>query len=245
MSALARQQREFMDSLLGENAPARPGLEVYRRTVRANLAAALGATYPVVRRLVGEAFFIEAARAFARAHPSRSGDLHEYGGRFADFLQQYSPARGLPYLPDVARLEWACHESHHAADSPTLDAAALARVAASGQPALRMHPSVRLLHAMHPVCAIRDANQPDRDGVPERAAGEEHVLVWREGYAVRAQAIERREWEWLARIARGATLEEAGAAMDDAELASFLAPALARGLARGVFRERDAGEPGA
>ena len=53
------------------------------------------------------AFFGEAARQYIVGHPSLSGDLNDYGGEFAQFLAAYPHAADLPYLPDVARLEWA------------------------------------------------------------------------------------------------------------------------------------------
>src|SRR5438552_287340 len=127
MRSLASIQREFMAAVFGEG-PVAPRIDVYRRNAMANLHGALAATYPVVERLVGVAFFREAARQFALATSSMSGDLHDYGGSFGEFLRDYPHATALSYLPDVARLEWACHECYHAADGPAFDFATLAEV---------------------------------------------------------------------------------------------------------------------
>src|SRR5690349_19822275 len=78
MTSLAETQRRFLRDLYGAQA-LDPRAAVYRRNVLANLHDALAAAYPVVRRLVGEAFFREAARQFTQAHPSTSGDLHAFG----------------------------------------------------------------------------------------------------------------------------------------------------------------------
>ncbi|HSW81885.1 MAG TPA: DNA-binding domain-containing protein, partial [Usitatibacter sp.] len=120
MSTLATRQREFARSLL-DDAPADAGVAVYRASVAANFSAALAATYPVVRRLVGEAFFAEAARRFVLSHASASGDLTEYGAGFPAFLAAYPHASALEYLPDVARLEWACHECESSPDAAGFD----------------------------------------------------------------------------------------------------------------------------
>ncbi len=85
-------QGEFLESLLRDD-EAPPRVAIYRRNVLAALSGALEAAYPVTLRLVGAAFFLEAARTFARATPSTSGDLHAYGGEFPEFLSGYSPAR--------------------------------------------------------------------------------------------------------------------------------------------------------
>ena len=124
--------------------PAERGAErlaIYRRAVFANYRNALGATYPVVKKLVGEPFFHAAVDAFVLAHPSVSGDLNVYGGEFGAFLAGYGPAAALPYLPDVARLEWAMDEASRAADddaSPDAVLAAFAAVTPERLPALRL-----------------------------------------------------------------------------------------------------------
>ena len=59
--SLERHQREFMDAVLAQAEPADSRLAIYHRSARANRAGALAAAYPVVKRLVGEAFFAEAA----------------------------------------------------------------------------------------------------------------------------------------------------------------------------------------
>jgi len=224
MKRLADRQREFLADLYGE-APLAERAAIYRRNLFANLGDALGAAYPVVRRLVGEAFFSEAADRFARAHPSTSGDLHRYGDAFAAFLEGYEPARALGYLPDVARLEWAVARAFHAADARAFDFAALAAIPedARGAIGLALQPAATLLQSDYPITAIWEANQPDRDGTPARAEGADRVLVYREGFAVHVRALSTDEWELLSALARGGTLGEL--AQDPA-----IAPALARQL---------------
>lgn len=213
MSDLARVQRDFMAALRDDAEDA--ALAVYRRNVGAGWRDALAATYPVVRRLVGDGFFHEMAGRYAAAHPSRSGDLHLFGDALPAFIADYPFAQGLAYLPDVARLEWACHEALYAADAPALDALALARVPPERQGAirLRLHPSVRLVASRHPMVALWEANQPERDGTPDRAAGAERARIWRDATGVRVRRTDAADWEFLRAIADAAALEDAVAAM--------------------------------
>jgi hypothetical protein len=237
MASLARTQAEFLDAVLDPRGGAlAPGLEVYRRTVRANLGGALAAAYPVVKRLVGDAFFDEAAQRYVRANPSRSGDLHDYGATFGAFLEVYEPAGKLAYLPDVARLEWACHESHHAADALPFNFKALAAVAAQsfGEVRFRLHPAVRLLRSFHPVAAIWEANQPPRDGTPDRLDGPDHVLVRREFLAVRVECIDAAEWTLLAGFAGGAGLAAASEPLAPGDAERILAASIARFVRDGI-----------
>jgi len=246
MSALAATQGEFIDALYSES-PCAPGVAVYRRNMLANLGGALAATFPVVERLVGGAFFREAARRYVLAHPSRSGDLNEYGEGFAGFLESYPHARSLAYLPDVARLEWACHECYQAADGGALDLAALAAVAAEAYPRIRfsLHPAVRLVRSDHPVEAIWSANQGGRDGTPDRDAGADFALVRREQGSVRVRAIEEAEWRFLESLGAGATLEQASASIGEEFAARFLAEGLARLVRDGVIAGFAVAEEGA
>ena len=87
-------------------------LGVYRNNILGNYRKVLAATYPVVKRLVGAAFFDTASDQFVRTHPSPRGDVNRYGAEFADFLISYPPSRELVYLPDVARLEFAIDDDH-------------------------------------------------------------------------------------------------------------------------------------
>jgi hypothetical protein len=234
MRPLAELQRAFLAGLYDADEPRDRRARIYRRNVLANLHDALAAAYPVVRRLVGEAFFREAAERFALAFPSRSGDLHRFGSEFAEFLEQYAHARDLPYLPDVARLEWACAESFHAADGEGLDALALQALSEdeAGRVRLRLHPAVRLLESSHPIAAIWHANQPGKDGTPARVAGADQVLVHRQDFAVHVRALGPAEWELLRAIERGETL---GAMAADPAIAPDLARQLVHWTARRVI----------
>jgi len=95
-------------------------LALYRGNVHAAWDKALGNAFPVVRALVGDEFFAALGRAYARAYPSSSGDLNMFGGCFAPFVGSFEHARSLPYLSDVATLEWAVHCAHYAADANAL-----------------------------------------------------------------------------------------------------------------------------
>jgi hypothetical protein len=91
--------------------PAR--LDVYRHHVFHSLAAALAETFSTVHALVGADFFHAMARAFVAQELPRQPVLGEYGEDFPRFVGAYVPARGLAYLADVARLDWALNRAFH------------------------------------------------------------------------------------------------------------------------------------
>ncbi|MBX9964012.1 MAG: DNA-binding domain-containing protein [Burkholderiales bacterium] len=141
-------------------------LALYRGNVFANGRKALAAAYPVVEQLVGGEFFDGLAREYGRRSPSSNGDLTVYGERFGEFLDGFEHVRDLPYLPDVARLEWAVHRAHYAADAERLDLIALAAIPVESQGALRprLHPACALLVSRWPLVRIRAVHQHDHVG---------------------------------------------------------------------------------
>lgn len=170
--ALARFQNDFVlalhhpDSASATLAPlvTQPGFAVYRNTVLKGCIDALEANFPTVARLVGSSWFRAAALPYVRATPPSSVMLMDYGRDFADFLTDFEPARELPYLADVARLDRCWTEAHMAADAPALDADALAALPAEalGELRLRPHPATRWAwHADQPIYAIWRANREE------------------------------------------------------------------------------------
>lgn len=226
----------FAPGVRGDKASAERHLAIYRNSVFANWAKALAGAFPVVERLVGEAFFREAARQYALVQPSRSGDLNALGATFADFLGDYPYARELPYLPDVARLEWAWHESQMAADGGGLDFAALGEVPAEEQADIRfrLQPAARIVESDYPILALWEANQEERDGTPDRLEGPDRVLVSREGTAGRLELLDAGDAAFLQALARSLTL---GQALESAPEGWNVADRLRHFAACGVISE--------
>jgi hypothetical protein len=140
-------------------------LGIYANTARSNFIESLIASFPVIRRLVGEDYFQQVARGFHAHHPSLSGDLQFAGAMFAQYLAQLHGADDYRYLSEVARLEWLIQETLLAADHPRFDLAKLQTVAPAGYDALvfRLHPSVRLFASEFPCVAIWQANSGDAE----------------------------------------------------------------------------------
>jgi len=218
-------------------------LQVYRNNLFAGLTGVLAAVYPVTRRLVGEAWFDQAARGYIAVHPSRCGDVHRYGDGFAAYIGGCPGADALPYLTDTARLEWRYHCAFHAEQLPSLNIDSLRSLRQDDYPrlCLKLQPSARLLDSAYPVLRIWQVNQADWTGDPSDAAvvdlaeGGIRLLILREGLEVAFIPLGRGEHAWLQGLGRGMNLLESqqqAAALDpDFDLGA----ALRRHLLQGVF----------
>jgi hypothetical protein len=187
VSDLRALQSAFAASLLQRDVTVSMRAAVHRNNVRASLSAALAARFPVVARLVGAEFFRALALQFIEQQPPRSPVLAEYGARFGDFLDAFEPAREVPYLADVARLEWARHLAWHAADAAVLPIERLAAVAPDRLESVRLgfHPATAIVASIWPVVSIWTTNAIDREVRPLGAdAGSECALVTRPGLEV-------------------------------------------------------------
>jgi uncharacterized protein (UPF0276 family) len=125
---LAAQQQSFSEALFAPAAEAALPLKhaerfaLYRGNLTSTWAKALAAAYPVIAQLVGEEFFTALAREYGRSHPSDNGDLNRFGAHFESFLRSFEHVNDLPYLPDMARLEWQLHRIHYADHESALQA---------------------------------------------------------------------------------------------------------------------------
>lgn len=209
---------------------------VYRNNVAVSLVEALATRFPVVQRLVGEAFFRAMARAFVAEHPPRSPVLTVYGDDFPGFVAAFPPAAGLPWLADVARLEAARTHAYHAADADPIAPADLAAVAEREPDSwgLALHPALRIVASDHPVVAIWAKNQPGGPSGPLLASEPETALVARPRLEVRVTPAEPGERAFLAACAAGLSYADAAAAALAGDAAFDPGRALARVLALGL-----------
>ncbi|WP_175924232.1 DNA-binding domain-containing protein [Burkholderia latens] len=138
----------LLASLAGDLAKNRSRIARYRANLRRTWHRALVSAYPVVRSLLGDEFFLTLAREYGTADPSQSSDLNRFGARLAELLEAWPPTATVRYLADVARLEWAVHRAHFAADTVEQPPEKWMNVPVDALEncSVQMHPAVHLLH---------------------------------------------------------------------------------------------------
>jgi hypothetical protein len=216
---------------------------IYANNVRENFLATLEATFPVLARLAGRDWFRQTGTAYLRLHPSRCGNLHYVGERFAGYLEAELAEGPYAYFADVARLEWAYQEVLVVADGAAIDLGALAS-ALGGVPADRhgdlvfeLHPAARLVGSTYPLLRIWQANQPGvaNDDMIDLASGACRLLVMRRASHVELRELPQGNFVFLRAIAAAEPLQAAAAAAQAADARFSLPETLVRAAGLGVL----------
>lgn len=136
---------------------------VYRNNVVVSLIEALASTFDVTQQQVGRRFFRALAREYVPEHLPDSPVLALYGATFPDFIARFPPLAQLPWLADLARLEWLRVRAYHAADAVPLSSAQILARGAAPQRLLnarvQLHPSLGLLDSPYAVASLWAAHQ--------------------------------------------------------------------------------------
>jgi hypothetical protein len=227
----AQTEQEFHAALWGPEPPARlctPSateaalrFKVYRNNVHHSLTRALAARFPVIEQLVGPAFFAAMARVYITAAPPADPVLLHWGESFAPFLSQFPQVKHLPFLGDVARLEYERGRACHAADAEPLAPEAL-NIPDLAQLRLILHPSVALFRAQMPAAQIWLSHQPGTAPTPLRA-GPDHALIAREpDFTVIVTPIDPGTFTVLTALREGETLGQAATKADPTHALTLL-----------------------
>ncbi len=198
-----------------DGAPASKRFDVYRNNVAVSLSDALEAAFPVVRKLVGDAFFRAMAGVYLRKHPPKTPLMMFYGEAMPQFLRRFEPAKSIAYLSDVAALELALRHAYHAADAEPVDAQALTALAPDALMGakLRIAPATQTVTSDYPVHAIYRSNTVA--DAPKPVMQAEAVLITRPGFDPELHPINAAAAKCIAALKDGQSLGQALATADD------------------------------
>lgn len=194
----------------GDEIPVRR-FNVYRNNVVVSLVDAIASTYPAVLALTGEEFFRAMAREFCVGNPPKSPVLIDYGGDFPAFVEGFPPAQSIPYLADVARIEWAYTRAWHAEDADPVAIGLLGEIPAEdvAQARFRLHPSVRVVRSRFPAVSIwADCTGRSENTSVDLAVAEDGLIV-RPGIEVDVRILPPGGAGFISALAQGETLGDA------------------------------------
>ena len=181
---------------------------VYRNGYLRTTIEALAANFPVVDTLVGGDYFKQLAHAFVAEFPPTTATLTGYGRDFPDFVASRINDE-LPYLADVARLDFAWLSSFFSSSGKTIDATALADFGDGiAEVRLALHSSVQLVPINWNVFSIWQLHRRGESAEEKVSIREDpqHILLWRPEQIVQARLLNDPEFAFFSAIAHGETL---------------------------------------
>ncbi len=236
----AAADRDWLNPQRG--VPGTDRLAVYAEGYRARVEEALAEVYEAVRHVVGHRTFTALSRAYAERGPSREYNLSLIGRHLPAFLTSDPLTQRLPFLPDLATLEWQVSLAFHAVHEPPMDLTAWAAVPLEtwAGARLRFQPSVSLIRSAWPILAVWEARREPRDTIDvELQNRPQAVLVARHDLIVRCERVDGSQALLMERLLAGETLGRAcghAAGTSPALLTSWMAGWARAGLIARVDR---------
>jgi len=216
---------------------------IYQGMYLLRMAEALEGDYPGLAHFLGEERWRRLVSEYVAAHPSTSYTLNVLGRRLPEWLRAHGevPSRGFCF--DLARLEWAVSEAFDAEEAPRLDGAAVETLGPDRWEGARLvpRPALRLLALGWNAAEWLDTAKDESHRHPQPRRRAQHVLVFRQEYAVYRREVGRSAFRLLSDLAAGKTVGRSVAAAlrrrdapDAATLASWFRQWAADGLFRAV-----------
>ncbi len=195
------------------NQPSVKRFNVYRNNSAVAIAESLQAGFPVVSQLVGDEFFSGMASVYMQTDLPKTPVMLKYGENFPEFIANFEPARSIPYLADIAKLEWYWTQSYNAADANPIGIEKLAEIPQDqiSDVTLQFHPSFNLIKSEFPVLSIWSAHNEENtseilenlDFTPEQG------FIVRPEFEVNVIITDITLYNFMENISSGKTLGEA------------------------------------
>lgn len=225
MTALYDLQKKFANSLKSDDAQvlsyiccsdqlsASQHIGIYQNSIFAAKQKVLQEIYPVCKKLVGDEFFIAMINNYIPQAISQSPDLGDYGLDFPKFVAKFKPAKSLPYLSDVTRLEVAWHQTNSAAEPTGFDFQKLSEYCTDPREKtiFQLSPGSTLITSPYPIHRIWEVNQDEYLGdqtVGLPANTQFNFYIWREYLETRIDLLTLPEWQMLTWMQSGLCLDE-------------------------------------
>lgn len=192
--------------------------QIYRRNYLESHISALQDTYSMVYGLVGHDYFRQLAQSFVLKNDSVSGDLNDYGDQFSNHIAQ-SQLADLPYLPDVARVDWAWFTVFREARTPDNWLEQLLQLPQHSWTDIKIIPMAQLVESNYPIvdiCLVAQGQKPSAN----LAQAQQSALICRH-HEVTIQALNQSQTIFTKAWFAGERLEFALQAALDASAESM------------------------
>ncbi len=214
--AFARQQapRAAATALLRVPPGVDPGgrLDVYRHGYPSRILEALRDAYPALDTILGEGSFHNLVRRYLAAIELRSYNLNDVGAQLPAHCRRDPLRDGLPFLGDLAELEWAVLSAYQSREKPPVDPQKLAGfdMADWETAVLELQPAVAVVSSQWPILDLLETKDIERDQIDVALEDRpQSVLVYRRRLEVEQRLVDAAEQRALQLLGSGTPLGEA------------------------------------
>jgi hypothetical protein len=171
-------------------------LGIYTDGYLARLREALLEAFPAVAKILGDGSLASMVARYRPQVPTGWCNLNYVGRALPNFLLSDRLAEELPFLPDLARLEWCVVECFHARVGEPFDLATVSNWDLEDWASARIafQPGVALVSSRWPIHALRAAREHERSEIDVDLVGRpQSVWVYREGFEVVTELLDEIE----------------------------------------------------
>lgn len=187
-------------------------LPVYAGGYRARTRESLAESFEAIANVIGDKQFGELSKAYAQNFPSHDYNLSLMGRHLPEFLIKYSLTEKLPFLPDLAILEWCVALAFHAKLNPPVDPSMLNKVSINEWDKARFsfQPSVFVVRSSWPIGDIWETRAKPREEIDiDIASRPQNLLIFRDQFRVICKLVDVTQAEILQLLLDGQPLGSA------------------------------------
>ncbi len=198
-------------------------MRVYAGGYLTRIYSALEEVFEATHQVLGDAVFHALAEDYARQFPSQDYNLSFAGRHLPEYLRSWKRAEALPFLADLALLEWRVCEAFHAFEQPAMNPAQLSAIAPDAYDHLQLffQPSVSVVASAWPILDIWQARKVPRETININLIDRpQRVLIYRRDVQVVCEPINPAQQVLLGTLLQEKTLGDACGQLPNEEAAA-------------------------
>ena len=204
-------------------------INIYRNNFVISLRELLEQLFPVTQALVGNEYFTQTSRQFINDCPLKEPHLNHYGGTFVSFLEGLKTLEHMPFVAQMAELEWHLDRISHIYHEPNFDFDGLAKIGEDQY--LNIHfilaDTCHLQASSMDLIALhKDLSEPKTTNPSTQEANyqqQSYILVLQNHQGESAlMPINHQHWTWLTGLQNGFTLAQL-CDIENTDIASLMA----------------------
>ncbi len=184
---------------------------IHQDAYPARIASSLAEAFPAVANILGDGSLARLTARFIECGLPAERNLNHVGRGLPAFLASDPLTPEVPFLPDLAALEWAIYECFHCEVGSDFDPATISAFTHDDWVRTRVvfRPGTAVVSSAWPIHELWRTRDLDRCEIAvELRDHPEQVLVHRVGLAVETQSIDLLEAEALERLISGMRLDD-------------------------------------